>query len=198
MRPITTIRGRSVPLDRTDVDTDQIIPAHWLKRVERHGFGEGLFERWRGSPDLHLDDPERAGATILLAGANFGIGSSREHAVWALQDRGFQAVVSARFGDIFRTNALRSGLVPVQVEESAARRLLDASLADPSLELLVDIERRSVGAASLGLEWSFRLDDRSRQRLLEGLDDIGTTLRQEEAIAAYEGRRPPWMPSLTA
>ncbi len=195
MQPVRIITGTAVPLDRTDVDTDQIIPASWLKRVERTGFGVGLFSAWRQNEDnFVLDRPEYAGATILVAGPNFGIGSSREHAVWALADHGFQAVISPRFGDIFRNNATKSGLVPVVVEPEVGRALLDAVAAVPTTEIVVDVERRMVSAPAAGVEASFPLDDFTRYRLLEGLDDIGLTLRHEAAITAYEATRPAWMP----
>ena len=194
MDPIHVITGRAVPLDRSDVDTDQIIPSDWLKRVERTGFGAGLFGEWRDDRDFVLNQPQYAGAVILVAGPNFGTGSSREHAVWALTDYGFAAVVSPRFGDIFRNNATKAGLVPVQVDADAGRALLDAVAADPSLELTIDVERRTVSAPAVGIEASFALDDFTRYRLLEGLDDIGLTLRHEAAIAAYEAGRAGWMP----
>ena len=194
MNPIHVITGRAVPLDRSDVDTDQIIPSDWLKRVERTGFGAGLFGEWRDDRDFVLNQPQYAGAVILVAGPNFGTGSSREHAVWALTDYGFAAVISPRFGDIFRNNATKAGLVPVQVDADAGRALLDAVAADPSLELTIDVERRTVSAPAVGIEASFALDDFTRYRLLEGLDDIGLTLRHEAAIAAYEAGRAGWMP----
>ncbi len=197
MQPVGIITGTAVPLDRSDVDTDQIIPAHWLKRVERTGFGAGLFSTWRDAdPDFVLNRPEYAGASILVAGPNFGVGSSREHAVWALLDRGFQAVISPRFGDIFRNNATKTGLVPAVVEPGVGEALLRAVEADPRLEVTVDVERRMVSAPAVGIEASFPLDDFTRYRLLEGLDDIGLTLRHVEALAAYESRRQDWMPSI--
>lgn len=199
MQPIRTITGTALPLDRSDVDTDQIIPAVWLKRVERTGFGAGLFSSWRESdPNFPLDRPEYAGASILVAGPNFGVGSSREHAVWALTDYGFRAVVSPRFGDIFRTNATKTGLVPVTVEATVGEALLRAVEADPTLEVTVDVERRVVVAPGAGIAADFPMDDFTRYRLLEGLDDIGLTLRHEDAIAAYEGTRPGWMPTVAA
>ena len=195
MEPVRVIRGTAVPLDRSDVDTDQIIPAHWLKRVERTGFGAGLFSSWREQdPDFELNRPQYAGASILIAGPNFGIGSSREHAVWALTDYGFKAVISPRFGDIFRNNATKSGFVPVVVEPEIGDALMRAVEADPTLEVVVDVERRTVGAPAVGIETPFPLDDFTRYRLLEGLDDIGLTLRQADALTAYEARRPAWMP----
>ena len=199
MQPVRVITGTAVPLDRSDVDTDQIIPAVWLKRVERTGFGVGLFSSWReNDPDFPLNRPEFAGASILVAGPNFGVGSSREHAVWALMDYGFKAVVSPRFGDIFRNNATKSGLVPVVVEPAIGEALMRAVQADPQLEVSVDVERRVVSAPSVGIEAPFPLDDFTRHRLLEGLDDIGLTLRHVDAIATYEATRPAWMPSVAA
>jgi len=196
MEPISVIQGTAVPLDRSDVDTDQIIPAEWLKRVERTGFGAGLFASWREADrDFVLNRAEHAGATILVAGPNFGTGSSREHAVWALTDYGFQAVVSPRFGDIFRNNATKAGLVPVVVEPEVGEALLRAILDDPDLELTIDVERRTISAPAVGLEATFPLDDFTRMRLLEGLDDIGLTLRSADAIDTYESARPPWLPT---
>lgn len=197
MKPIRVITGRAVPLDRSDVDTDQIIPASWLKRVERTGFGQGLFSEWRDDRDFVLNRPEYAGATVLVAGPNFGTGSSREHAVWALTDYGFQAVISPRFGDIFRNNSTKAGLVPVQVSPEVGRALLDAVTTDPSLEITVDIERLRIEAPAAGIEADFPLDAFTQHRLLEGLDDIGLTLRFDGEIDAYEAGRPAWLPSLT-
>ena len=196
MEPIHVITGTAVPLDRSDVDTDQIIPAEWLKRVERTGFGAGLFSAWReGDRDFPLNRAEHAGATILVAGPNFGTGSSREHAVWALTDYGFQAVISPRFGDIFRNNATKAGLVPVLVSAEVGAALMAAVQADPDLEITVDVERRTVAAPAAGIEEAFPMDDFTRHRLLEGLDDIGLTLRHEDAISAYEATRPAWLPA---
>lgn len=194
MQPVRKITGTVVPLDRSDVDTDQIIPAVWLKRVERTGFGEGLFSTWRQDPDFVLNRPEYRGGTILVAGPNFGTGSSREHAVWALMDYGFRAVISPRFGDIFRNNATKSGLVPVVVDPEVGELLLRAATDEPGLQITVDVESRRLISPELGLDISFPLDDFTRYRLLEGLDDIGLTLRHEAAIAAYEAQRPAWMP----
>ena len=182
MKPIRVITGRAAPLDRSDVDTDQIIPASWLKRVERTGFGQGLFSEWRDDRDFVLNRPEYAGATVLVAGPNFGTGSSREHAVWALTDYGFQAVISPRFGDIFRNNSTKAGLVPVQVSPEVGRALLDAVTTDPSLEITVDIERLRIEAPAAGIEADFPLDAFTQHRLLEGLDDIGLTLRFDGEI----------------
>jgi 3-isopropylmalate/(R)-2-methylmalate dehydratase small subunit len=196
MKPIRIITGKAVPLDRANVDTDQIIPASWLKRVERTGFGQGLFSEWRDQRDFVLNKPEHAGATVLIAGPNFGIGSSREHAVWALMDYGFEAVVSPQFGDIFRNNSTKAGLVPVQVDPDVGQALLDAVERDPYLEITVDLERLKVEAPAAGIEATFPLDPFTQRRLLEGLDDIGLTLRFADEIAAYEADRPAWLPAV--
>ena len=190
------VAGRGVHLDRSDVDTDQIIPSEWLKRIERTGFGAGLFAEWRDDPGFVLNDPDYTGATILVAGPNFGTGSSREHAVWALVDYGFRAVVSPRFGDIFRNNSTRSGLVPAEVSDEAGRSILEAVAADPSLEIVVDVERRLVEVPAVGISAPFRLDDDARERLLHGLDDIGVTAQHTADIDTYEARRPSWLPSI--
>ena len=197
MNPVRIVQGTAVPLDRSDVDTDQIIPAEWLKRVERTGFGRGLFSTWRDDRDFVLNDEAYAGATILVAGPNFGTGSSREHAVWAIMDYGFAAVVSPRFGDIFRNNATKNGLVPVVVPADVGEALLRAVEADPDLDITVDVERRTLAAPAAGIECGFPLDDGTRERFLEGLDDVGITLRAEAAIAAYEATRPPFLPTVT-
>jgi 3-isopropylmalate/(R)-2-methylmalate dehydratase small subunit len=195
MEAVRIISGTAVPLDRSDVDTDQIIPSDWLKRVERTGFGKGLFAEWRDERDFVLNRPEYAGATILVAGPNFGTGSSREHAVWALTDYGFRAVVSPRFGDIFRNNCTKAGLVPVQVDPATGVALLRAIEADPGLEVTVDVERLSVSAPAAGIEAAFPLDEFTQHRLLEGLDDVGLTLRHTGQIDSYEAHRPDWLPS---
>ena len=265
MRAVRVVTGRALPLDRANVDTDQIIPAHWLKRVERTGYGAGLFEAWRRDPAFVMNDPRYAGASILIAGPNFGSGSSREHAVWALDESGFRAVISPRLAEIFRANCLKSGVVPVEIEaeavakllrlvqsepraeillaganfgsgssrehavwaledagfraviapsfadifrnncakvglvtaqlpEAAVLRLMRAVERDPALELELDIERREVRA--LGEAHPFPLDDFTRMRLLEGLDDVGLTLRHEGDIAAYERARPAHLPAI--
>jgi 3-isopropylmalate/(R)-2-methylmalate dehydratase small subunit len=194
MQPITTIVSTAVPLDRSDVDTDQIIPAEWLKRVERTGFGEGLFSAWRKDPSFVLNDKRHEDAQILVAGPNFGTGSSREHAVWALTDYGFKAVISPRFGDIFRNNSTKAGLVPVQVSAETGAALLKAVQEDPSIEIIVDIATRTVGCLKAGIEEQFPLDDFTQMRFLEGLDDIGLTLRNADAIAEYETTRRSWLP----
>ncbi len=193
MNAFTNHTGRALPLERTDVDTDQIIPAQRLKRIERTGFGPFLFESWRKDPDFVLNDPRFEGATILLAGANFGIGSSREHAVWALEDYGFRAVISPRFADIFRNNCTKVGLLPVELPAESVRALMDAVLDDPTTEVTVDLEALRVSAPSV--EESFEIDPFTRQRLLEGLDDIGLTLRLEDEITRYESTRAPWLPA---
>jgi 3-isopropylmalate/(R)-2-methylmalate dehydratase small subunit len=193
MDAVQIVQGTALPLDRSDVDTDQIIPAEWLKRVERTGFGKGLFSSWRDDRSFVLNDERFAGANILVAGPNFGTGSSREHAVWAILDYGFHAVISPRFADIFRNNCTKNGLVPVVVSPEVGERLLAAIEADPSLELVVDVERRTLAAPAIGLEETFPLEDSVRERFLEGLDDIGITLRTEDAITAFEAQRPAWL-----
>ncbi|MEO7572290.1 MAG: 3-isopropylmalate dehydratase small subunit [Acidimicrobiales bacterium] len=195
MQSVQIVQGTGLPLDRSDVDTDQIIPAEWLKRVERTGFGKGLFSSWRDDRDFVLNDERFAGANVLVAGPNFGTGSSREHAVWAILDYGFQAVISPRFADIFRNNCTKNGLVPVQVSDAVGAQLLAAVQADPTLELLVDVDRRTLSAPAIGLEEPFPLEDSVRERFLEGLDDIGITLRTEELITTFEGARPGWLPT---
>jgi 3-isopropylmalate/(R)-2-methylmalate dehydratase small subunit len=195
MDAVHVITGTAVPLDRSDVDTDQIIPASWLKRVERTGFGVGLFSAWRENErDFVLNRAEHAGATILVAGANFGVGSSREHAVWALEDYGFKAIISPRFGDIFRNNCTKVGLVPVTVDAAVGEALLRAVEADPTLEITIDVERRTVEAPKAGITGTFPLDDFTQYRLLNGLDDIGLTLLHEPDITAYESKRPAILP----
>ncbi len=195
MQPVRIVSGTAVPLDRSDVDTDQIIPSDWLKRVERTGFGQGLFGEWRDDRDFVLNKPEHAGAVILVAGPNFGVGSSREHAVWALMDYGFRAVVAPRFGDIFRNNATKSGLLPVQVDASTGAALMRAVFDDPALDVTIDVERRTLSAPAAGIEATFPLDPFIQHRLLEGLDDIGLTLRHDGDIASFEQGRPTWMPT---
>jgi 3-isopropylmalate/(R)-2-methylmalate dehydratase small subunit len=192
---VRIVTGRAVPLDRSDVDTDQIISSDWLKRVERTGFGAGLFSEWRDDRAFVLNQPEYAGANVLLAGPNFGTGSSREHAVWALFDYGFEAVVSPRFADIFRNNSTKQGLVPVEVAPELGRALLDAVQDDPSLELTIDVAARTIEAPAAGLAGPFTLDEFTRERLLNGWDDIGLTLRHEGDISSYEKSRLPWMPT---
>ena len=192
MEPVRRIVGRALPLARADVDTDQIIPSHWLKRLERTGYGPGLFEAWRKDPAFVLNDPRYGGAVVLLAGANFGCGSSREHAVWALLDAGFRAVIAPSLADIFRNNALRNGLVPIEIGADSVEKLVDAVRRDPATAIAIDVERSTVQAP--GIRATFALDEFSRTRLLEGLDEIAVTLRQEGDIAAFETNRPEWLP----
>jgi len=195
MDAVHVISGTALPLDRSDVDTDQIIPASWLKRVERTGFGVGLFSAWReNQEDFVLNRAEHAGASILIAGPNFGVGSSREHAVWALEDYGFKAIISPRFGDIFRNNCTKVGLVPVTVEPEIGEALLRAVEADPALEITIDVERRTVEAPKAGITGTFPLDDFTQYRLLNGLDDIGLTLLHESDITTYESTRSAVLP----
>jgi 3-isopropylmalate/(R)-2-methylmalate dehydratase small subunit len=194
MEAVRVVTGRGVPLDRSDVDTDQIIPSDWLKRVERTGFGAGLFAEWRDDRNFVLNNEEYAGATVLVTGPNFGTGSSREHAVWALQDYGFEAVVSPGFADIFRNNCTKVGLVPVQVDARVGRELLDAIVADPSLEIFIDVVAGTLGAPAAGIETTFPMDEFTRERLINGWDDIGLTLRYADEIDRYETERPDWLP----
>jgi 3-isopropylmalate/(R)-2-methylmalate dehydratase small subunit len=195
MKEVRTITGVVAPLDRTDVDTDQIIPASYLKRVERTGFGEGLFASWRqADPDFVLNRPEFANASILVAGPNFGTGSSREHAVWALMDYGFQAVVSPRFGDIFRNNATKTGLLPIEVDPEVADLLIKAAGEEPGLKMTIDVEKRTLTVPEIGVEVSFPLDDFTQYRLLNGLDDIGITLQHVDDITAFEAKRSDLLP----
>jgi 3-isopropylmalate/(R)-2-methylmalate dehydratase small subunit len=196
MEAVREIVGRAVPLDRSDVDTDQIIPSDWLKRVERTGFGDGLFAEWRESSDFVLNQDQHRDATVLVVGPNFGTGSSREHAVWALQDYGFRAVISPRFADIFRNNCLKTGLVPVELPGPVVERILRTVEDDPTVEIVVDVVDRRVAVPAIDLDEPFDLADHAHYRLVEGLDDIGLTLRHEAAIRAYEARRPRWTPRL--
>ncbi|MER5937315.1 3-isopropylmalate dehydratase small subunit [Streptomyces sp. NPDC001928] len=192
MEAFTKHTGRAVPLRRSNVDTDQIIPAHWLKKVTRDGFEDGLFEAWRKDENFILNRPEREGATVLVAGPDFGTGSSREHAVWALQNYGFKAVISSRFADIFRGNSLKNGLLTVVLEQKIVDALQELTENDPQTQITVDLEAREVRAE--GITASFELDENSRWRLLNGLDDISITLQNEGDIAAYEAKRPSFKP----
>ena len=207
MEPFISHTGRAVPLRHSNVDTDQIIPASYLKRVSRTGFGDGLFAAWREDPAFVLNQPAYAGATILIAGTDFGIGSSREHAVWALADYGFRTVIAPRFGDIFRTNATKAGLLPVRLPAGVVSALHDAVEADPATQITVDLESRTVSCpaaigpavsgapgAGRGLSVPFEIDDYTRWRLMEGLDDIGLTLRNADEITEFERHRPSWLP----
>ena len=193
MEPVKVIAGRALPIDRSDVVTDQLIPAEYLKRIERAGFGPFLFAEWRKDPDFVINDPRYAGASVLLAGANFGCGSSREHAPWAIEDAGFKAVIAPSFADIFRNNCTKIGLLPVELPAESVRALMDAVLDDPATRIEVDLEGRAIRAP--GLDEVFEIDDFTRWRLLEGLDDIGLTLRNEDKITAYEASRANWLPS---
>ncbi|MGP4002025.1 3-isopropylmalate dehydratase small subunit [Streptomyces sp. 8N706] len=197
MEAFTTHTGRAVPLRRSNVDTDQIIPASWLKKVTRDGFEDGLFEAWRKDPTFVLNQPERQGATVLVAGSDFGTGSSREHAVWALQNYGFKAVISSRFADIFRGNSLKNGLLTVVLPQDTVERLWQLTEADPTARVTVDLVAREVraeGPDGSVLTAEFELDENARWRLLEGLDDISLTLKNETDIAAYEASRPAFKP----
>jgi 3-isopropylmalate/(R)-2-methylmalate dehydratase small subunit len=194
MEPFVTHTGRIMPLRRSNVDTDQIIPAVYLKRVSRAGFGEGLFAAWREDPSFVLNQPEYSGADVLIAGTDFGIGSSREHAVWALTDYGFRVVIAPRFGDIFRNNATKAGLLPVVLPAGVTEVLQSAAEADPKATVTVDLAERRVRCEAAGLDVPFEIDDYTRWRLMEGLDDIGLTLRHEPDVAAFESRRASWLP----
>jgi 3-isopropylmalate/(R)-2-methylmalate dehydratase small subunit len=198
MEAVREIISRAVPLDRSDVDTDQIIPSDWLKRVERTGFGAGLFSEWRERSDFVLNQSRYEGAHILVAGNNFGTGSSREHAPWALQDYGFQAIISPRFADIFRNNCLKIGLVPVTLPQAVVTRIMRAIEDDASLEIVIDVVDRRVAVPALDLDEPFELDDHTHHRLLNGLDDIGLTEQRGDEIAAYERSRPSFKPSAPA
>ena len=198
MRAVSLVTGQAMPLDRHDVDTDQIIPSDWLKRVERTGYGAGLFEAWRADPAFVLNDQRFRGAKILVAGANFGCGSSREHAAWALEDWGFRAIVAPSFADIFRSNCQAVGLVVAELPEADVARILAAVAADPSLELTVDVERRVVEVPGLGYRAPFAIDDSSRARLLAGHDEIDQSLAHAADITAYESRRPAWLPHVAS
>ncbi len=193
MRAARVLTGTGLPLRRSDVDTDQIIPAEWLKRVERTGFEQGLFSSWRDDRDFVMNDERFAGASMLVAGAAFGVGSSREHAVWAIQQGGFDAVIAPSFSDIFFNNCTKNGLVPVVLATAAVERIWDAIDADPRTTIVVDVERLVVEVPAIGLVEPFPMDAPTRQRFLEGLDDIGITLTHVDAIDAYEARRASWL-----
>ncbi|MEZ5254589.1 MAG: 3-isopropylmalate dehydratase small subunit [Microthrixaceae bacterium] len=195
MKAVQLIQGRGVPLDRSDVDTDQIIPSDWLKQVERTGFEKGLFSEWRDEPDFVLNREQYQGANILIAGPNFGTGSSREHAVWAIQQYGFEAVISPRFGPIFINNSTNCGLLPVEVSAEVGEQLLRAVEADPELQISIDVTTKTLEVPALDLKVEFPLSDNAQHRLVNGLDDIGITLSHADEIAAYESTRPAWMPT---
>jgi 3-isopropylmalate/(R)-2-methylmalate dehydratase small subunit len=199
LQPFTSLTGRAVSLRRGQVDTDQIIPAEYLKRVSRTGFGDGLFAAWRADPDFVLNQPAAEGAEILIAGPDFGIGSSREHAVWALLDYGFRVVISARFGDIFRNNSVQAGLVALRLPEATVTALADAVEADPATKVTVDLAGREVRASQQAdgpvlLRAAVEIDDYTRWRLMEGLDDVSLTLRNAEEITRFEQSRAQWLP----
>ena len=193
MKQVHIISGRAVPLKRSDVDTDQIIPAEWLKRVERTGFEKGLFSSWRDDRNFVLNDERYAGASILVAGPSFGVGSSREHAVWALQQYGFDVVIAPSFSDIFRNNCAKNGLVPVVLDSRIVEELWTTIEADPSTEITVDVERLVVEVPATGARYEFVLDASTQERFLQGLDDIGITLSHDAHISDYERRRPMWL-----
>ena len=194
MKAVRRVVGRALPLDRASVDTDQIIPAHWLRSIDRTGYGPGLFEAWRKDPAFVLNDPRYRGATILITGPNFGSGSSREHAAWALLENGFAAVIAPSFADIFRTNAAKNGLLTVVLPAADVHRLLRAVERDAATEIAIDVEERMVVGAGVTAE--FPLDEDVRRRLLEGLDDIAITLAHADAVARYEAARPRWRPRI--
>ncbi len=193
MKSVHVISGRGVPLRRSDVDTDQIIPAEWLKRVERTGFEKGLFSTWRDDRNFVLNDERYAGASILVAGRSFGVGSSREHAVWAIQQGGFDAVIAPSFSDIFRNNCAKNGLVPVVVPEETVEAIWAAIEADPATEITVDVERLSVEVPAAGITHTFPMEPQTQHRFLNGLDDVGITLTHADDITTYEKARPAWL-----
>ncbi len=193
MKSVHVISGRGVPLRRSDVDTDQIIPAEWLKRVERTGFEKGLFATWRDDRNFVLNDERYVGASILVAGPSFGVGSSREHAVWAIQQGGFDAVIAPSFSDIFRNNCAKNGLVPVVVPEATVESIWAAIEADPATEITVDVERLSVEVPSAGITESFPMEPQTQHRFLNGLDDVGITLTHADEITSFEQGRPAWL-----
>ena len=196
MKSISVVSGTALPLRRSDVDTDQIIPSDWLKRVERTGFEDGLFGEWREDSDFVLNDHRFEGSVILIAGPNFGTGSSREHAVWAIQQYGFGAVVSPRLADIFKNNCTKNGLVPIEVSEEMGLVMLNAVEKNPSLTFTVDVTKRTIEAPEVGIICEFPLDSMTQERFLEGLDDIDMTLRCIDAIKEYEESRPTWLPKV--
>lgn len=193
MKSVRILTGRGIPLRRSDVDTDQIIPADWLKRVERTGFEAGLFSTWRDDRSFVFNDERFSGATILVAGPSFGVGSSREHAVWAIQQYGFDAVIAPSFSDIFRNNCTKNGLAPVVLPLTDVEAIWAAIEADPQTAIIVDMERLTVEVPSIGLTSSFPMEPQNQHRFLNGLDDIGITLSHVEAISDFETRRPRWL-----
>jgi len=193
VKAVRVVSGTGVPLRRSDVDTDQIIPAEWLKRVERTGFEKGLFSTWRDDRTFVLNDERYSGASILVAGAAFGVGSSREHAVWAIQQGGFDAVIAPSFSDIFRNNCTKNGLVPVELPDAIVARLWELIEADPSTEIVIDVERLHVEVPAAGLVEPFPMEPGDQQRYLHGLDDVGITLTHADAIDEFERSRPAWL-----
>jgi 3-isopropylmalate/(R)-2-methylmalate dehydratase small subunit len=194
MEPVQRVSGKALPLGYSDVDTDQIVPSDALKRIERTGFGQFLFSEWREDPDFVLNRPEHEDAVVLLAGENFGCGSSREHAPWALQDHGFGAVIASSFADIFKNNCAKIGLLAVELPQEVVESLLNTVRADPECVITVDLEERAV--TTPGLEVPFEIDDFTRHRLLNGLDDIGLTLTHETDLEAFERSRPSYLPNV--
>ncbi len=193
MKAVHIVTGTGVPLKRSDVDTDQIIPAEWLKRVERTGFEKGLFATWRDDRNFVLNDERYAGASILVAGPAFGVGSSREHAVWAIQQGGFDVVIAPSFSDIFRNNCGKNGLVPVVLSDEIVTRIWDLIESDPTTQIVVDLERLTVEVPSAGLSAAFPMDPATQHRFLNGLDDVGITLSHAAEIDSYEASRPAWL-----
>lgn len=193
MKAVSIITGRGVPLKRSDVDTDQIIPAEWLKRVERTGFEKGLFSTWRDDRNFVLNDERYAGASILVAGPSFGVGSSREHAVWAIQQGGFDAVIAPSFSDIFRNNCTKNGLVPVVLPEPTVNRIWEVIEADTNAEITIDMQRLTVEIPSAGVVEKFDMDASTQDRFLRGLDDVGITMTKSDAISTFETSRPAWL-----
>jgi 3-isopropylmalate/(R)-2-methylmalate dehydratase small subunit len=193
MKAVRVLEGRGVPLRRSDVDTDQIIPAEWLKRVERTGFEAGLFSTWRDDRSFVLNDARYQGANVLVAGPAFGVGSSREHAVWALQQYGFDAVIAPSFSDIFRNNCTKNGLVPVVLPDDVVSQIWAAIDNDAQTTIIVDVERLTVEVPAAGITAGFPMDPATQHRFLEGLDDIGITMSHADAITDYESRRPAWL-----
>lgn len=194
MDPVKKVEGKALPLGYSDVDTDQIVPSDALKRIERTGFGQFLFSSWRDDPEFVANRAEHEGAVVLLAGENFGCGSSREHAVWSIQDAGFGAVVAPSFADIFRNNSSKNGLLTVELPEASVKKLLEAVREDPEATVTVDLESRAVTGP--GVEETFDIDDFTRHRLLNGLDDIALTLTHEDDLEAFEGSRPGYLPKV--
>ena len=193
MKAVSIITGRGVPLKRSDVDTDQIIPAEWLKRVERTGFEKGLFSTWRDDRNFVLNDERYAGASVLVAGPSFGVGSSREHAVWAILQGGFNAVIAPSFSDIFRNNCTKNGLVPVVLSEPTVNRIWDVLESDPTAEITIDIQRLTVEIPSAGITEMFNMDTSTQDRFIRGLDDVGITMTKGDAISSFETSRPAWL-----